>query len=1158
MVTRPGWGTHPMYVFVLFMTTLPLLAAPPRTFTFTLTGPCKTSAGVYAGNGTLVRTLWSGRRYAVAGQYFAEWDGKLDDHYGVVSPAPEGPYTLKVLANNVQYHWDGVIGNTTATFTGNDLWRGLCAPMDMEINGNGVGIMMLGQNEGQAPVKRFSTADPLSPLDVEPANPATNFNHVAIDRTRYYMAVCAHWESAHDKFITARNIADNSPYTFPQGKALRENSSEYSGIDVYPDDQGIATGLAVQQDGNVLAVSHGSLNLIKMFDKTTGAFRNQIAITNPGRITFAPNGDLWVITGTTLSRFAATTLGQTNTPDATITGLTSPLAIRVYPADNNKLLVLDGGASQQVKCYTNIAGWQVQWTLGQRGGYNAANGPDVTTDKFAISPQLAIQADGSFWVGDYGNYRILHFSNTRTYLGQIAWLQANYKICADPNVPSRVIAGAGYHEFHIDYTKPLTPGDPGATGAWKLVKNWTAGIDTARYDGIRNVVTLNGVTYAQLQPRHGDVSLARLPSKGILQFLPADAPGRIYNTGETRHEELVKEAGYFNTMTIYSRAGTGFDTGNPTWSTTLTPLGAVPHVHWNNDPTPRGSCGMSPIISLTTTNKIILHNATTFDDPVPGSYHLGAIQVGDKNWAWRAGPGKAINAPDGQGSYSTLGDALGGVNGLAAFAIGRDIVWGYNGQYCGFSDQFAHVYDNGLFVGQFGVPGNDSTVPGCAGNITAMDMVKFGDTLYVYLSDESVHGGAHRWSISGLDTIQEITGAVSAHPADPSDLIALPASRSHINMTWADNSTTETGFIIDRATDRGFTQNVTRVTITDANVTSYADTNGLRPLTHYFYRVRATNAAGTSAPATGNTIPADKLTGKVIVYGGQWDGNSGPEKAFDGEFTTYYDANLGHGSWLGLDLGAPTTITMLKYSPRLGLAGRMLGGKFQASSTPDFSDNVVDLSTITTYPPDHVYTVRYSTAVARYIRYLGGDLPGMGSHSNISEMEIWGGTASGTVMAPTFSSTGGTYEGTQTVTISCATVGTSLRYTLDGTMPTATTGKLYTDPLRIAQNTTLKVIAYTAGMTSSPVTTSVYLIQCATPTFTRVVGASGAHVVHISCATPGVTIRYTTDGSTPTATTGKLGTAVVLTQNCTLKVIAVKTGMTASTVAFNTYTIPPK
>ena len=54
------------------------------TFSFTLDEPCKTSAGVYQTNGTLVRTLWSKVRYYAPGTYTTIWNG-LDDNGNAVA-----------------------------------------------------------------------------------------------------------------------------------------------------------------------------------------------------------------------------------------------------------------------------------------------------------------------------------------------------------------------------------------------------------------------------------------------------------------------------------------------------------------------------------------------------------------------------------------------------------------------------------------------------------------------------------------------------------------------------------------------------------------------------------------------------------------------------------------------------------------------------------------------------------------------------------------------------------------------------------------------------------------------------------------------------------------------------------------------------------------
>ncbi len=77
---------------------------------------------------------------------------------------------------------------------------------------------------------------------------------------------------------------------------------------------------------------------------------------------------------------------------------------------------------------------------------------------------------------------------------------------------------------------------------------------------------------------------------------------------------------------------------------------------------------------------------------------------------------------------------------------------------------------------------------------------------------------------------------------------------------------------------------------------------------------------------------------------------------------------------------------------------------------------------------------------------------------------------------PTFNPAGGTFTGTQTVTISDATTGANIYYTLDGSAPTANS-TLYTVPLSIAKSTTLSAIAVASGFANSGVNSATYIIQ---------------------------------------------------------------------------------
>ena len=65
-------------------------------------------------------------------------------------------------------------------------------------------------------------------------------------------------------------------------------------------------------------------------------------------------------------------------------------------------------------------------------------------------------------------------------------------------------------------------------------------------------------------------------------------------------------------------------------------------------------------------------------------------------------------------------------------------------------------------------------------------------------------------------------------------------------------------------------------------------------------------------------------------------------------------------------------------------------------------------------------------------------------------------------------------------------------------------------------------------MADSPITSGVYTIQCATPTFSPAAGTYGsAQSVTITTTTSGATIRYTTNGTTPSSTVGTVYSSAV-------------------------------
>lgn len=85
-------------------------------------------------------------------------------------------------------------------------------------------------------------------------------------------------------------------------------------------------------------------------------------------------------------------------------------------------------------------------------------------------------------------------------------------------------------------------------------------------------------------------------------------------------------------------------------------------------------------------------------------------------------------------------------------------------------------------------------------------------------------------------------------PTSPTNLAVTGLTRTSVTLTWTDRSTTETGFIIQRAANNQFTSNVASFTTgpNTGNTATFTNT-GLTPNTRYYYRVLAFNAGGNSA-----------------------------------------------------------------------------------------------------------------------------------------------------------------------------------------------------------------------------------------------------------------------------------------------------------------------
>jgi len=92
-------------------------------------------------------------------------------------------------------------------------------------------------------------------------------------------------------------------------------------------------------------------------------------------------------------------------------------------------------------------------------------------------------------------------------------------------------------------------------------------------------------------------------------------------------------------------------------------------------------------------------------------------------------------------------------------------------------------------------------------------------------------------------------------PAPPTSLTATFQAGPQVSLTWRDNATNETGFVIERSTDGvTFSQIATAPARANTGNVTYIDTT-IIPGATYTYRVAAVNVAGTSAYSNPAAVP---------------------------------------------------------------------------------------------------------------------------------------------------------------------------------------------------------------------------------------------------------------------------------------------------------------
>ena len=146
----------------------------------------------------------------------------------------------------------------------------------------------------------------------------------------------------------------------------------------------------------------------------------------------------------------------------------------------------------------------------------------------------------------------------------------------------------------------------------------------------------------------------------------------------------------------------------------------------------------------------------------------------------------------------------------------------------------------------------------------------------------------------------------------------------------------------------------------------------------------------------------------------------------------------------------------------------------------------------------------------------------------------------------------------QTVSMSPNTSGSTIRYTLNGTDPTASS-TAYTAPFAIDATTTIKSAAFITGWSMSGIRTATFTFNYGPldpPSMTPAPGNyAGTVSVTMSSTQSGATIRYTTNGSTPTASSTAYSSPLQITQTTTVKAKAFHSSYATSAETSRTYTM---
>ncbi len=329
-------------------------------------------------------------------------------------------------------------------------------------------------------------------------------------------------------------------------------------------------------------------------------------------------------------------------------------------------------------------------------------------------------------------------------------------------------------------------------------------------------------------------------------------------------------------------------------------------------------------------------------------------------------------------------------------------------------------------------------------------------------------------------------------------------------------------------------------------------------------------------------------TPSFIPNGGSFNGST---------LVTILSATGGTSIYYTLDGSTPTTAS-IKYTGPITIAQTATIKAIAAR--PEFQNSAVASATITIVPfaeavafnpaPgnfDDITAVTLSSATTDAIIYytLDGSTPttaslvysapiSLNAPTTINALATAVGFANSAVTSGFFDvnpivqpvafspDPGVTYTDVTEITLGTTTLDATIYYTLDGSAPTVNSIE-YTGPFTLSEATTVTALAVKTGFINSLVTTAAYDIQTeiAEPVELTPFAGAGTYgesvTVTLATATPGATIYYTLDGTTPSTNSLAYSEPFSVPDNVltTVKAIAVATGFQNSDVSSGDYDV---